>query len=732
MSLPFLVVHGALVWKALIVVAALGSIGLVRLAQRAIARRDARRAVQTLDHKTDEGVVRGKLGGGSAATLIAVRRSRMTDTLDHRGDALWIETSDGKVELDGAVRIIAGSHASAARNHLPDATPGALAESENVVTATLASVAPGDEVIAFGRLERTPGTQTTDYRADAGALVLRAPEGEPIVLAARAPRTATPRLAVFSVVALAAASGIMTWGLEKTYGEAQRKACWDAPERADERPLDVTNTHACALAAAMPGSRDNALGRLVELLERDPYRDRASLDRLLALAALVHGCDGEIEVLSHAERYDEMLTVAERCGDRRRQHIALKQLGRFKEAVAVTVPEDPLSDYSDPTLAELATGPTLVLAGRWNDAAAAALRAADEVQRQDTDGKYGVFARSYRCLAELLRFYGGEAAAAPRLRALAAMPDGAVCTPELLEVVPEAERPALLAVRDTKSLYVDILLDNLRWQAGLGDSFESAGPEASLGHPDDLEAYSQGALLWLAKGTDAMPPGTDPLHQAKLDEWKAIAAVIDGDLAKAHDYAAKAIAGSAADPDARYHFREVATLDAVIDLYRADAIPAYTLPHDDATVLSLWLHDFGGLMLRHGDPLRPGMFFGTGDDYKHALETAERGDGRPLAKQLATQDMAWWEDIDVMAVLPRVKTGRDALVRQLVWSAPRDHGRLEYGFPFSVAIHAAVRRSSLLVAGEPAEAARWNEIYQRYDQALRDHRKLIALAIWSN
>jgi len=36
----------------------------------------------------------------------------------------------------------------------------------------------------------------------------------------------------------------------------------------------------------------------------------------------------------------------------------------------------------------------------------------------------------------------------------------------------------------------------------------------------------------------------------------------------------------------------------------------------------------------------------------------------------------------------------------------------------------------LQVAGESAEAARWNDIYKRYDQALSDHRKLIALSIW--
>jgi len=129
--------------------------------------------VQALDRNTDECVVRGKL-------------------------------ADGKVELDGAIRVIAGSHASAARNHLPKRAPVGLAESKDVDTTTLVSVAPGDDVIA----------------------------------------------------------GVITSGLEKTFGEAQRKACWDAPDHADDGPLEITNTHACALAAAMPDSRANKLVRV--------------------------------------------------------------------------------------------------------------------------------------------------------------------------------------------------------------------------------------------------------------------------------------------------------------------------------------------------------------------------------------------------------------------------------------------------------------------------------------
>ena len=41
-----------------------------------------------------------------------------------------------------------------------------------------------------------------------------------------------------------------------------------------------------------------------------------------------------------------------------------------------------------------------------------------------------------------------------------------------------------------------------------------------------------------------------------------------------------------------------------------------------------------------------------------------------------------------------------------------------------------VGQRDLGVAGVDAEAARWAEIYKRYDQTLRDRRKLIALVLW--
>ena len=89
-----------------------------------------------------------------------------------------------------------------------------------------------------------------------------------------------------------------------------------------------------------------------------------------------------------------------------------------------------------------------------------------------------------------------------------------------------------------------------------------------------------------------------------------------------------------------------------------------------------------------------------------------------------------WTDADVMAVWPRVEAGRDDIARQLAWSTPEGHQYVDFHFPWSYALHAAARRSSLQLVGATDQAARWADIYKRYDDAFRDRKKLLALALW--
>jgi hypothetical protein len=733
MSLPFVVVHGAMIWKLSLVALTGAVLALVALVRRRNTRRAVTAKLADLERRSDPGLVRGTLGGGEVVTVIATARDRSETVVELRPDALWIETVEGRVTLDGAVRVVAGSHAAAARGRVPAGTPDGLVQKVAIDVATLARVSPGDAVIALGRLETVAGRDETDNRTNAGARVLRPIDDAPITLAAQRPSAATPRMSVFGIAAIVVLTPLIAWKVEGALGESWREDCWRVPDPDGEAPFALANTDACALATAMPGSRDHALDRIVTLAEGDPYRDRAVLDRLIELSRLTGSCDLAIRELRQGERHEEILGMARECGDRRAEHIALVELGRFDEAAAVPVPAVEHGEHG--SLAALPTGPTLILAGRWTDAAAAADARGAAIRSQEhkaaDQAAVDMAALSYRCLGELLRHHGGDTGALARLRGLAAGPYGAVCAAALAQAVPEAEVAGVLATRDVPLLNSGTVLHQLRaFATGTDDVFEGTAAESVLAQPDDFGPAMEGASIWLAAIAPPLPPDAPAHARVQLERWQAVAATLGGDIAAARQHAARALAAVPDDAAGEhYELRYVDTLPAVIELYTSGSV-TYTIPTREAIVRKLWLHDFGRLLLRRGEPLVQGTYFGPDEDYVKALETATRGDGRELAKRMSAQSHSWWADTDIMAVLPRVTVGREVIARQLAWGAPQSRPRLDYFFPWSVALHAAVRRAALHLAGEDTEAARWTEIYKRYDRALRDRRKLVALALW--
>jgi hypothetical protein len=731
MTLPFLVVHGAVVWKVALVMTTVAVFGLVALARRLAARAAARTAVAAIERCTEPGVVRGVLGGGAVATLVAKASGGLQTTSDHRDDELWIETGEGKVTLDGTIRVVAGTHAAAARRGAPVGTPDPLATaSPRPAVATLATLSPGDDVIALGQLETVAGRDETDNRTNASARVLRPLADGPITLAAQAPRSAVPRLSVFAMVALAGLTPLAGWKIEQGLGDSWERACSDAHAGDGDAPAEIPD--ACELACAMPDSRGDALDRIDRLVMDDPYRDSATLDRLFELSMLIGDCDKTIDQLQHAERFQQVVSLARECGDRRAEHLGLLALGRFEDATAVSVPA---GDDQD----RLPSGPALILAGRWSEAAAAAdqhaatIKPGSPAEQESVD----LAVMSYRCLAELLRFDGGDTGAVARTRALAAGAHGAVCVPALAEMVPASERAAVLASTDVPLFFGKVLLHKLAgFAGGSGETFENTAAEAVLAQPDDLDAAMEGVSVWLAETAPPLPADASPRARVNLERWQAVAATLGGDIAAARAHAARAAAtlatlsGSAAterDPDL-YQFRYADDLPAAIALFTNDPV-AYTIPNDDLP-RQLWLHTFGRLLLRPGDPLLPGTYFGPEQKYVAALVQAAQGDGHALARYMGVRDLSWWTDADVMAVWPRVEAGRDDIARQLAWSTPEGHQYVDFHFPWSYALHAAARRSSLQLVGATDQAARWADIYKRYDDAFRDRKKLLALALW--
>lgn len=751
-DLPFLVVHGAYVWIPLMAAILAGVYALCRLSRRRSAREAVAaaplRVVREGDGDGGIVVLEGTLASAGAAStdaLAATLRAEAIDptqrTISHwRTGELWLHTADKRVRLEGDILVEAGGQAAATHNGVPalvsDAHLVAAREAapwlhrirsfgmSEIRTASVAVARPGDRVVVRGRLESGPSSEPSSYREAELAWVLRpAALDAPLRLAARAPAPAVLRMdrgllslvLGFTALAVWIAMGVLD---DRWYAQCEAAAAASHPDA----PLELTNGHACALAAALPGTRKKAIEHLSELLAEHPYRDEASVRRLVAIEELRDGCGATPELLLAHAQPEAALEAARACRDLPAQRTALAALGRFDEAARIEVPHD-LDSYP-----RTAATTMLLAAGRWTEAAARV----DEVVQSQVEAEYDPGSVRYkRCLAELLRAFGGSTEAAAHLRALDAEEPGP-CTAMLVELAP-AERRTRLA-EDGSSPMADLL----RWTMGLQDNrFNTESAEALLARPSrssTRDAY----LPWLVAAEAEMWQGLGPWHRAQLLRWRAAREIFDGRPEAARETAREAAAvyeahkaSVAGDPDRRYPSRvgeHIRFLPAAIELYTpgTEAVRALRLDetmHSDPN-LAIEL-DLRFTSLAHRGSHRFSRSW-VGAEYASGLQQAQRGEGLPLARAIGAPHKSW-EEIDVMAVLPRVQHGREALARELAW---RTSFRYESASVAALAIHAAVRRDALKLAGLPAEAARWDAIYRRCDAVLRDRRRLVALMLW--
>ncbi|HWM88404.1 MAG TPA: hypothetical protein VNO33_21260 [Kofleriaceae bacterium] len=764
-DLPFLLVHGPLIWKvalAALMAAALTAVWFVR---RRGARRRAFEAVAAIDRGGEtEGVLRGTLGGAGAgplaATLWAVDREKKQSVLvDWRADEVWLQTATARVALDGPIRVVAGGRSTSARRGVPRATSDAHLRAATdaapwvharlppwraqVHASILVSLAPGDEVVVTGRLDRSPGSEATGYRSADVVWTMRAPDDRPIGAGARRPRATATRLSLFAAAAIAGLALLVGWGAMSLYGDSVRKECWresvglgrpepDLNHDADaDHPIEIPGS--CGLAAATPGDRDY-LHSLFGRLEDHSYRDEQALRRLAAVASLDTGCAGVIDVFMEHERYEEAAAHADRCGDDRARHIALLSLGRFAEAAAIRVP----ADEDQPALPD---GATLIAAGRWVDAAEAAeARERESIRAREADPALTQLAPGtvlpQHCLAQMLRHHGGDREAAHRLRALALEPGGEVCIPAIWSITPdETLRRLAWAFRHPEWLL---------WVAGAADGpSERVSAETVIARPEHQQSVGSAWLAWLAApARAALASDASPIRKANALRWTAVALLFDGDTAGAEAAAREAAAlAPSHDPEnwPENWLDDTSLLPAVVGLYTQSTQQAFDLQRfdrgrDSETKRELRRWRYEQLLVRRGDPFEPRFLMLSGEQGA-ALSAAQQGDGRLLARWIGRHGLQSEGDTNVMAALPRVTRGREALARQLTWSAayfPNVEHRMQYEFPWSVAVHAVVRREVLRRAGATEAAARWHEIYRRFDEVFDDRRRFIALILWDS
>ncbi len=148
-----------------------------------------------------------------------------------------------------------------------------------------------------------------------------------------------------SLPAIAAIAGLTTCvghQVLTTCGAQWRERC--SEDAHEDTAIELTGTHACAIAAAMPGSRDAALASALRSRERAPLASEQALQQLLGLAELVEGCDGVLHRMAERGRFADMAatwpsaaTTRARCTSRssRRGASTTPQRSRWPRTAAI-------------------------------------------------------------------------------------------------------------------------------------------------------------------------------------------------------------------------------------------------------------------------------------------------------------------------------------------------------------------------------------------------------------
>ena len=199
---------------------------------------------------------------------------------------------------------------------------------------------------------------------------------------------------------------------------------------------EIAPTGRLAIAAALPGSRGDALRELDRIGDRHLTHDESGQQPVLAIDRFEGHC--EVYRLTRAARLDEALVAARRCGTEEQFVDLLVALGRDDEAAALVNPYSP----SDATLAYIA-------AGRWGDAVMTSGEIEAAASRKDRDVAH--------CFHELIAGWAGDASAAALL-------DGepsAAC--RLIQRVSRGEAATSARDDDTVSLASQLFGSDYTW-----------------------------------------------------------------------------------------------------------------------------------------------------------------------------------------------------------------------------------------------------------------------------
>jgi hypothetical protein len=745
--LPWLVIHGAAVWRAGLAVFLLGGLAFAWSRPRLAARRAAKAARRQLGWPVGISERRRGARVTLAGTLEAAEvpcqpdadgagsrsglRTRAPEAAVSGGGAsaragrLLLAVGDARVRLDGPIEILSGS-----REAWPGRLPGAA---EAPVHRSLSS---GDRVRVSGVLTEEASDEAPSYRDPAkrwtlGDGLVAAFEGQPRV-SGPAPLVRVPPLI---------AAGALFLGVFGAGGEVAMNLA-----RRELRGYSVGAAgpgHAVLVAAATPFRRREALGALVRALDARSDPD----PQALAARAALHDLRGEpVEVaemwIAHGEP-ERGARLAESAGS-----FALAARGWYAAGDFERAADAWERTGADADETELRFGLGVNLLAQRLDRAARAARGLARAFRAHPPGNdelrrwYETRADTVRCLADALDARRGDAGAWQALHGEPAEPLLPACAILRVDLFDGAER--IRAIQGLPQLATDVhdvpreWLDLLAAEADVDGDVEAAPPFESAaevlaipnGEPlaravpgverrlaemagDGRPRITGRRMLQVGGGRHVCMPMWSPARtQGRARASAAMFAYLAGDEA-----GGQALALRAAESDERC-ITEVPAVTAL----PADPRPAQEMVGHTRGEFLHGLLDF--VVERNAAPLLDAFTHSPppDPDEKQAWALAAAGDGAGLCRWLRRPRSQPGTFLRLGA--PLLRTGRDDVARWVRWG---HHAHAGFR-PTEEVVHLA-NLAAAADALAPDEAAPLHARAARFREAILRRETAVPLAV---
>lgn len=729
--LPFLVEYGAVVWKAIAVIAGALAIAAVRRyharwAQRATARELAARAARTTAPVEGVTTIRGTLRGGGAASISILHLRGARPYYDERAPKLWLDCDGERIALDGPIRVVRGSRVVSTRDRGSAVPEDELAVRSSAVlhrlTAVTVSVRDGDPVFVSAQLSPRAGSDALGYR-EASTAWAALPDGLAIEVIAAEPAVRTMPLGTArSLVCGLAGAAIATAALWTAGWSAMAWA--DVATRthpgASEDPLvpfALGELDLISLAAATPGNRDDALAAIEADFAARHERTAASFALWRRVARLRGGCGAELHARIAQDEIDELARLARSCDDDEAAAGALQFLGMYEEAA--------LRDRQLPVARRHIE--SLIATGEWSAV---------------HDWIAGSGARRTRpAVACAARWFQP---------AYPSRPSGPLSEPVCAVIaalsMPEAQRAGALASAATTATasadwQVIRISEVLAWAAG-----EPTGPLVFLKNsgirlhremfePADRVLVAHALLSRVASERNTYVSET-PDYYATLS-WRAVREALRDHRQTARSWAWHVARGvlrlplGETDPRrARQLYRYGHALEVALAVRAGDRLPplapgeSLTSPEivDNAELWTEYWRTYWSTLPERDVCDRPGaQSLAT-----TVLAAARSGDGRRLADVLAHCRLRGSPVIaQVFAVWPRIHDGRNQLAEAL---RTIDLGPSAID-PLAVIARGALRRDLAQLTGDVRRAEAWQAILDHHIAAFSENAMLTALMV---